>query len=486
MNKKHLFNLRMTPSRRVAFIFILLTCFGVALTQANDPQRVGLVVVHGNGEVMKQCIEFSEDQITGYEVLERSGLDLNADVTSGMGATICRIDDEGCTYPAEDCFCQCQGSPCIFWSYWHLVDGAWQFSNLGATIYQVSDGDVEGWVWGAGSRGNGGSPPPLIPFDQICQPLSTDTPTPTDTPTHTPEPQPTNTSTPVPAPIIHYFTAEPPTVDAGERVVLSWNLTNAKAAYLRYNGLEEGVVSPGSKTVSPALTTVYTLVTRNEGGETIAEVTIMVNATPLTPTPISLSASNPTVLPPTETSIPEPVINFNAGSSTVPPGACTSLSWEVQQASTVYLDGVEVDAQGFQTVCPAGGTQVYTLRAVYPGGERTAQVKLDAVEVMVTGENTPASTATATATVGPVTLPTQPLPEATFVSQQALSTVESRPIKRSQSADESPDTERDWSVWARLGVWGSLVGGWCLIVTVVVIVWGGIWWINSHSQTTRS
>jgi chemotaxis protein CheC len=49
-----------------------------------------------------------------------------------MGATICRIDGEGCNFPTESCFCQCQGSPCIYWSYWRLTEGEWRYSNIGA------------------------------------------------------------------------------------------------------------------------------------------------------------------------------------------------------------------------------------------------------------------------------------------------------------------------------------------------------------------
>jgi hypothetical protein len=246
MTNNHLFNFfrpnRGPLSRAALGLIVLMVVFTVTLARADNPNRVGLVVVHGDGQVIKQCIEFFEDQITGYEVLERSGLDLNIEIDPGMGAAICRIDNEGCTFPQEPCFCQCQGSPCTFWSYWHLINGEWEFSGWGTSNYNVSDGDVEGWVWGEGTSSEGGEKPPVILFDEICEPLSTDTPTPTHTPTHTPTPtntpEPTDTPKPEPTPIIQHFNADRPTINVGESTTLSWDLANAEAAYLRYVGVE--------------------------------------------------------------------------------------------------------------------------------------------------------------------------------------------------------------------------------------------------------
>jgi hypothetical protein len=481
MSKKRLF--KFTPSRTTLGLITLIVCFSVTLAQANGPHRVGLVVAHGNGQVIKQCIEFSEDQLTGYDVLERSGLDMNADVTSGMGATICRIDHEGCTYPAEDCFCQCQGSPCIFWSYWHLSNGDWKFSNLGASGYQVKDGDVEGWVWGEGVPSGGGEKPPLISFAEICKPLSTDTPTPTNTLTHTPTPtntpEPTDTPKPEPTPTIHHFSADRPAINVGESIILSWSLANADAAYLRYDGVEEGVVSPGSKTVSPTKTTVYTLVARKGRSEAMAELTITMNVAP--PTPVSRLASQPTNTPPppTEPSVPEPIISFNAGAETLPVSACTSLYWEVQNGQTVYLDEVEVAKQGFQEACPEQ-TQVYTLRVVYPGGERTAQLTLEVVDAITGLIGTPTVVAITPTTAKLTTQTTSPLAEATPISRNSVPTIDLHPAKRNVSPQPLSHQQNVWLFWAKLGIWGGLIGGWCLITAVILIGWAGTWWINKR------
>jgi uncharacterized protein YgiM (DUF1202 family) len=103
-------------------------------------------------------------------------------------------------------------------------------------------------------------------------------------PTPTPAP-PTPTSSPL-RPTIYSFTADRYTIARGERVTLRWDLANANAAFLRYDDEEEGIVSPGSKTVSPEEDTKYTLVARNNAGETTAELTIQVSGSAPTPVPV--------------------------------------------------------------------------------------------------------------------------------------------------------------------------------------------------------
>lgn len=314
------------PAGSVLGLLILTVILGAALVRAEGPNRVGLIVVH-NDQVIKKCVEFSEETITGYDVLERSGLDFNVDLSNSMGAAICRIDGQGCTYPAEDCFCRCQGSPCFFWSYWHLDGDAWRFSGLGTSNYEVGDGDVEGWVWGEGSPNRGGSLPPPVSFAEICAlaptPTPTNTPlpptaTPTLTPTYTPAPTdtPQPTGTPVPTPQISHFTADRTTISAGETALLSWNLSGAQAAYLRYNGVEEGVIAPGSKTVSPATTTIYTLIARNEGGESRAEITVIVN--PAAPEQAVNVAAAPSPSPTAVPSVPAEVIAVPTATPSIP------------------------------------------------------------------------------------------------------------------------------------------------------------------------
>ncbi len=171
----------------VLWMIVLLGFVGgnLAVVGAQSPNRVGLVVRFDDGSVITRCVEFGEAEISGYEVLMRSGLQVVAVPSGGMGITICRIEDEGC--PANNCFCKCSGSTCAYWSYWHLAGEEWSYSFAGADSYRVHSGDVEGWTWGKGE------PPPTVSLEQICASPATATMSPTATPA-VPTALPTSTS----------------------------------------------------------------------------------------------------------------------------------------------------------------------------------------------------------------------------------------------------------------------------------------------------
>jgi hypothetical protein len=146
-------------------LFLVLSLVSAALAQ-EAANRAALVVSLAEGEVVSRCVAFSEPQISGYELLARSGLTLEVGA-AGLGAAICRIEGTGC--PADNCFCHCQGAACEYWSYWHQVDGGWQYAQLGASAYLVEDGAIEGWSWGPGSVTEA-LQPPVVSFDQVCAP----------------------------------------------------------------------------------------------------------------------------------------------------------------------------------------------------------------------------------------------------------------------------------------------------------------------------
>lgn len=455
----------------------LLGLLSLAAAQADGPNRVGLVVANGDA-VVTRCIEFSEEEISGYEVLERSGLDLNVDVSSGMGAAICRIDGTGCTYPQEECFCQCQGSPCRFWIYWHWDDGDWRFSGLGASKYDVHDGDVEGWVWGEGSPNTGGDQPPRLAFEEICAepPTATSTPTPrpTDIATSTPIPEPTDTPEPPSKPAIHHFSASQTSIAVGQPVQLSWDLSEAEAAYLRYNGREEGVISPGNKTVSPTESTVYTLVAKNEGGETTAEVAITVNDAPVAPTATPRPAAAAAAPAASPSPTPEPDLTFTAASLTLPPGACTNVQWTVQQAETLFLDDDPVGMEGARQVCLAQ-SQTLRLRAVYPGGEKVAELTLTVVDPQLAPTNTPPGPAASPAAVDTLATP----PAAIVVSPAVEAGTPAGP-RRFAVPPESEESESNSLWWT-----GAVVVALALFVAapVALIATGwAVWWFKGKNR----
>ncbi len=126
--------------------------------RAEEVNRAALVVRLGDQSVLTRCVTFSAEQITGEELLERSGLDVVLTRDPGMGAFVCKIDRDGC--PAENCLC---AYPPDYWHYWLRLNDAWQSSPVGASNRRLRHGDVDGWTWGGSSV----APPPLT-FADVC------------------------------------------------------------------------------------------------------------------------------------------------------------------------------------------------------------------------------------------------------------------------------------------------------------------------------
>ena len=144
---------------------LVLLAIAVSTVGAQDGSRAVVVVRSGDDSVETRCVAFDEIEISGYELLERSGLLAESKVV-GMGALVCRLGETGC--PAGDCFCECKGGDeCVYWSFWRLAEDGWQYSQVGATQHTVSKGDVDGWSWGPGSV-TGAIEPPVVSFEEIC------------------------------------------------------------------------------------------------------------------------------------------------------------------------------------------------------------------------------------------------------------------------------------------------------------------------------
>ncbi len=141
---------------------------------ADGPIRVGLYVQFEDGSTFTRCVELEAAEATGLDVLRQSELDLIFETEGMLGTAICKIGETGCDYPGEDCFCQCLGTPCQYWTYWYAEDGRWKYSPLGASNRTVRDGGVEGWVWGSGRE----SPPVAVLAEDICPVPATETPIP--------------------------------------------------------------------------------------------------------------------------------------------------------------------------------------------------------------------------------------------------------------------------------------------------------------------
>jgi len=189
------------PARhRVAFQFLigglglllLTSLLGLSLMlrealSAQTVNRVAIVVVFESGNTHQQCVEFTGDEISGLDVLQQTGLDLVVDASNQIGVAVCKIRRNGCDFPAENCFCKCQGEKCQYWSYWNADPrGDWTYAGKGTSNRMLHNGDIDGWVWGLGTQ-TGANPPPAINFDQVCGAITkpTITPSPTTPPTET-------------------------------------------------------------------------------------------------------------------------------------------------------------------------------------------------------------------------------------------------------------------------------------------------------------
>lgn len=116
---------------------------------AEQPNRAGLVIRHGDGRIVYRVVEFTEPEITGADLLLRSQVALVTTAYAGLGQAVCSLDREGC--PADNCFCKSYTNPAYFWHYYRLnSDGTWSSMAIGPDSRKIHDGDIDGWSWTTG------------------------------------------------------------------------------------------------------------------------------------------------------------------------------------------------------------------------------------------------------------------------------------------------------------------------------------------------
>ena len=106
--------------------------------------KAGLVIFYGNDSLFTTCISFTESSISGLDLLDRSGLDVQTATNPNQGTAVCKIGEVGS--PSSDCF----GSMPNYWSYWQMRANGWDYSVKGADQSLVTDGGVNAWSWGTG------------------------------------------------------------------------------------------------------------------------------------------------------------------------------------------------------------------------------------------------------------------------------------------------------------------------------------------------
>ncbi|RLT32679.1 MAG: hypothetical protein DWI57_18210 [Chloroflexi bacterium] len=96
-----------------------------------------------------------------------------------------------------------------------------------------------------------------------------------------------------------------------------------------------------------------------------------------------------------------PTVSFRAANQSVLPGACTILSWDVENARAVFLDNVGVPGRGERQVCLRTASQTHTLDVLRLDGSKEThtvfvEVVPNTVVPTVTPTNTPVLTPTPT------------------------------------------------------------------------------------------
>jgi hypothetical protein len=152
-------------------------------------------------------------------------------------------------------------------------------------------------------------------------------------------------------PVIIAFSNNPATINAGGTSTLLWNVTGATSVSID-QGIGQVDVA-GTRVVSPAKSTVYTISATNSAGTIIRSSAIIIVSAPA---------------PPPQTTPSNPVINFTASYGG---GTSWQLNWNVSNATQIVIqpDIGPVNPTGSIVVTiPSGQTKMYRLEAVNDWG----------------------------------------------------------------------------------------------------------------------
>jgi hypothetical protein len=153
------------------------------------------------------------------------------------------------------------------------------------------------------------------------------------------------------------------------------------------------------------------------------------------------------------------------------------VQWSAQQVEILLLDDNPVEMQGNRQVCP-GQTQTFRLRAVYPGGEKMAELTLTAIDPQLAPTNTPSPAAIPSAVETVATLP--PATPVAVVVAPAIEAGTPAGPRHFTVPTESDDSD-SISIW-----WiGAVVAALALFVVapVALIATGWVvWWFKGKSR----
>jgi heat shock protein HslJ len=168
------------------------------------------------------------------------------------------------------------------------------------------------------------------------------------------------------------FSASPTTINSGQPVTFTWNVTGAQQVYfyiLGQNYLNFPVPPQSSRVVYPPQTTIYELRALYQNNTTeVRQIQILVNPPPVGAPVISQFSIYPT--------------------DSIFIGSCVTINWRVDgQLTSVRLlrnQGViwgSAPSSGSFQDCPPGvGTTVYSIEASGPGGTSVQQDSVDVLQ----------------------------------------------------------------------------------------------------------
>ncbi len=159
---------------------------------------------------------------------------------------------------------------------------------------------------------------------------------------------------------VNSFSASLSSIDAGDNVTLSWNVSDAMT--ISINQGIGAVPAVGSKTVTPATTTTYRITAIGGGATATADVTVVVR-------------------------VPEQdleILYFEADPEAVLSGAVSTLRWSTTGASEVTILPIigTVDAEGSVNVTLTG-EQVYSFTLVATDGEDTVTADVQVLSYLL-------------------------------------------------------------------------------------------------------
>ena len=130
-------------------LMLLIVLAGGPVGAQETSNEAGLVVIDGEGGVGYAVVTFDEPEISGMELLRRSGAEPVTVSFGGLGEGVCGIGRTGCAVDVcRKRVCQTGSPDSPYWQTFAAGDGStWEPLQLGASADRVRDGDVRLWAW---------------------------------------------------------------------------------------------------------------------------------------------------------------------------------------------------------------------------------------------------------------------------------------------------------------------------------------------------